>query len=215
MPLEYIVQQPKITTKNPPLLILLHGYGSNKQDLFSLASELPNELLIISVQAPLSLGFGSYAWYTINFEESANNRSNLVEANASLLKIESFIDTIIKKYHADTNKLFLLGFSQGCILSMAYAFRNPTKIKNIIALSGYINTDLLPHDYRINNYVNLDFFISHGSVDQVLPVEWARKSPVLLDQLNIKNQYQEYPVGHSIAPQNFADFKNWIIKRLL
>jgi phospholipase/carboxylesterase len=214
MPLEYIVRQPKIANENPPLLILLHGYGSNEQDLFSFASELPDELLIISAQAPLSLGFGSYAWYTINFEGSANNRSNLVEANESLLKIESFIDTIIKKHNADTNKLFLLGFSQGCILSMAYAFRNPTKINNIIALSGYINTDLLPHDYRINNYNTLDFFISHGSVDQVLPVEWARKSPILLNELNIKNQYQEYPVGHGVAPQNFADFKNWIIKRL-
>lgn len=214
MSLEYIVREPKIKNENPPLLILLHGYGSNEQDLFSFASELPDELLIISAQAPLSLGFGSYAWYTINFEGSENNRSNLVEANESLLKIENFIDDIIKKYDADTNKLFLLGFSQGCILSMAYAFRNPNKIKNIIALSGYLNTDLLPTDYRINNYNKLDFFISHGSVDQVLPVIWARKSPVLLDELNIKNQYQEYPVGHGVAPQNFTDFKNWIIKRL-
>ncbi|MCF6351332.1 MAG: alpha/beta fold hydrolase [Flavobacteriaceae bacterium] len=214
MPLEYIVKQPKTTAKNPPLLILLHGYGSNEQDLFSFASELPDDLLIISAQAPLSLGSGSYAWYTINFEGAASNRSNLVEAEESLLEIETFIDVIIKKYNANTNKLFLLGFSQGCILSMAYAFRNPNKIKNIIALSGYINTDLLPHDYRINNYKNLDFFISHGSVDQVLPVEWARKSPILLDELNIKNQYQEYPVGHGVAPQNFTDFKNWIIKRL-
>ena len=210
MPLEYIVRQPLVTSQTPPLLILLHGYGSNEQDLFSFASELPEELLIISVQAPLSLGFGSYAWYTINFDGSQNNRSNLVEAKESLLKIEGFIDKVIKKYNADTNKLFLLGFSQGCILSMAYAFRNPNKIKNIIALSGYINTDLLPVDYRINNYNKLDFFISHGSVDQVLPVEWARKSPVLLNELNIKNQYQEYPVGHGVAPQNFMDFKNWI-----
>ena len=214
MPLEYIVRKPLIANENPPLLILLHGYGSNEQDLFSFASELPDELLIISAQAPIPMGFGSYAWYSINFEGSQNNRSNLTEAKESLLKIEEFIDEIINKYNANTDKLFLLGFSQGCILSYAYAFRNPTKIKNIIALSGYINTDLLPHDYRINNYNNLDFYISHGSVDQVLPVEWARKSPLFLNDLNIKNQYKEYAVGHGVAPQNFIDFKNWIIDKL-
>lgn len=214
MSLEYIVRQPKIVSKNPPLLILLHGYGSNEQDLFSFASELPDELLIISTQAPLSMGFGSYAWYTINFEGNANNRSNLDEARESLLKIESFVDEIISKYKPNTDKLFLLGFSQGCILSYAYAFRNPNKIKNIIALSGYLNIDLLPNDYRIDNHTNLDFFISHGSVDQVLPVDWARKASPFLKDINIKHKYTEYPVGHGVAPQNFADFKNWIMERL-
>ncbi len=214
MSLEYIVREPKIKSQNPPLLILLHGYGSNEQDLFSFASELPDELLIISAQAPLPMGFGSYAWYTINFEGNANNRSNLDEARESLLKIEDFVDEIIMKYKPNTDKIFLLGFSQGCILSYAYAFRNPKKIKNIIALSGYINTDLLPNDYRIDNHTNLDFFISHGSVDQVLPVDWARKASPFLEDLNIKNKYSEYPVGHGVAPQNFADFKNWIIDRM-
>ena len=214
MPLEYLIQQPKTTSENPPLLVLLHGYGSNEQDLFSFAPELPDELLIISAQAPLPMGFGSYTWYTINFEGSQSNRSNLTEAKEALLKIETFIDKIIDKYNVDTTKMFLLGFSQGSILSMAYAFRNPNKIQNIIGLSGYINTDLLPLDYNLKEYNNLDFFVSHGSVDQVLPVEWARKTPEILNSLNIKNQYHEYNVGHGVAPQNFADFKKWITKKL-
>ncbi len=214
MPLEYLIQQPKTTSENPPLLVLLHGYGSNEQDLFSFAPELPDELLIISAQAPLPMGFGSYTWYTINFEGSQSNRSNLTEAKEALLKIETFIDKIIDKYNVATTKMFLLGFSQGSILSMAYAFRNPNKIQNIIGLSGYINTDLLPLDYNLKEYNNLDFFVSHGSVDQVLPVEWARKTPEILNSLNIKNQYHEYNVGHGVAPQNFADFKKWITKKL-
>ena len=55
--LEYLVRQPKISIQKPPLLILLHGFGSNEQDLFSFADELPDELLIISARAPLSIGF--------------------------------------------------------------------------------------------------------------------------------------------------------------
>ena len=66
--LEYLVRQPKTKAENPPLIILLHGYGSNEEDLFSFAEELPDSMLVISVRAPLSIGFGSYAWYTIHFE---------------------------------------------------------------------------------------------------------------------------------------------------
>ena len=68
MILEYVARAPKCEINNPPLLILLHGYGSNKQDLFSFAEELPDELLIISAQAPFEMGYGGYAWYAINFD---------------------------------------------------------------------------------------------------------------------------------------------------
>jgi phospholipase/carboxylesterase len=212
--LEYLIKEPKVKTEHPPLLLLLHGYGSNDADLFSFANELPDELLIISARAPLSMGFGSYAWYTINFDNTNGKMSDLHEARESMTKIEQFIDELIATYHVNIDKSFLLGFSQGCILSYAMAFKHPDKIKNIIALSGYINPELLPKQLDIKAYKELDFYISHGSVDQVLPVEWARKSAPFLENLGIKHQYKEYPVGHGVAPQNFIDFKKWIIERL-
>ena len=210
--LEYLIR--KSTIKNPPLLVMIHGYGSNKEDLFSFAKELPKELLIISIQAPLSLGFGSYAWYSINFDASANKFSDLNEARESLNKIELFLETIKVKYAVNSDNIFVLGFSQGAILSYALALRNPSKINNIIALSGYLNTDLIPKDLTPDTCKNLDFFISHGTVDQVLPIDWVRNSLPILDQLEIKYAYNEYPVGHGINPQNFNDFKIWIENKL-
>ena len=59
--LYHIVRHPKQKIENPPLLILLHGYGSNEEDLFSFAEELPKELLIISIRAPYEIGYNSYA----------------------------------------------------------------------------------------------------------------------------------------------------------
>jgi phospholipase/carboxylesterase len=213
--LEYLIQSPKKEIENPPLLILLHGYGSNEADLFSFAPELPEELLIISARAPLSLGFGGFAWYSINFDATSNSKfSNLEEARQSIDKIEEFIDEIVKKYKVNSNKIFLLGFSQGAILSYALAMRNPQKIKNILALSGYINTELTPQDLTPEKVKELDFFISHGTVDQVLPIEWVRKSLPILDSLKISYNFNEYPIGHGINPQNFSDFKNWIIDKL-
>ena len=211
--LEYLIRQPKTTIKNPPLLFMLHGYGSNEQDLFSFADELPDELLIISARAPLSLGFGSYAWYTIHFDSPQGKFSDIPEAKTAVKKISTFIDEIKEMYEIDQNNIFVLGFSQGTILSYAIALNYPEKVKNIIALSGYINNELLPENLD-KDYSNLDFFISHGTVDQVLPIEWAKKAPLFLNHLKIKNCYQEYPVGHGVAPQNFYDLNNWIKKRL-
>ena len=68
MSLHYIVRHPKSNLENPPLLILLHGYGNNEEDLFSFAEELPDNLLIISAQAPYPMDYGGYAWYAINFD---------------------------------------------------------------------------------------------------------------------------------------------------
>lgn len=211
MSLHYIVREPKQVISNPPLLILLHGYGSNEQDLFSFAEELPDNILIISVQAPYNMGLDAYAWYAINFDATNGKFSDLVQAKESVEKIALFIDEIKEKYNTNPDKTFLLGFSQGAILSYALSFNYPNKVQHVIALSGYINEELLPK--KMEN-INTDYYISHGTVDQVLPIDWAKKAPVFLDTNNLKNEYSEYPVGHGVAPQNFYSFKSWIEKRL-
>jgi len=210
--LQYIVREPKIASQKPPLLILLHGYGSNKEDLFSFADELPDDLLIVSAQAPLSIGNGGYAWYSINFDDINGKFSDLKEAKQSIDEIANFIEEIKTKYNTNPDKTFLLGFSQGAILSYSLSFFHPNKIQHILALSGYINTELLPEN--ISSEIKTDYYCSHGSVDQVLPVEWARNSKPFLDNLGFQNEYSEYNVGHGVAPQNFYSFKKWIEARL-
>ena len=64
-----------------------------------------------------------------------------------------------------------------------------------------------------NDLSKLKIFASHGSVDQVVPVDWARNSIPKLKELGIDIVYKEYPVGHGVAPQNFFDFKNWLQNR--
>lgn len=210
--LEYLIREPKIKQDKNPLLLLLHGYGSNEADLFSFASELPDEYYIISARAPYDLQYGSYAWYAINFDADQNKFSDHEQAKISRDLIAQFIDELIETYPIDTSDITLLGFSQGSILSYAVALSHPEKIKRVIALSGYVSEPILEENYRNNDFSNLGIFASHGTVDQVIPVEWARKTKPFLDNLGIQSTYKEYPVGHGVAPQNFYDFKNWLIE---
>lgn len=208
--LHHLVREPKIKLEKNPLLLLLHGYGSNEEDLFSFSTELPGEYYVVSVRAPYDLQFGSYAWYAINFDADENKFSDHEQAKKSRDLIANFISELTDKYAIDAQDVTLIGFSQGTILSYAVALSYPEKIKRVVALSGYLNLEIVKDNYENNNFSNLKMFISHGTVDQVIPVDWARKASPILTDLGIENVYKEYPIGHGVAQQNFYDFKNWL-----
>ncbi|WP_439151110.1 alpha/beta hydrolase [Winogradskyella sp.] len=208
----HYIKRPSALQKDAPLLIMCHGYGSDENDLFSFVSELPEELFIISLRAPYPMQPFGNAWYAINFDADKGKWSDNVQAKQSLDLISQFIDYACETYPVDSNNVTLLGFSQGTILSYAVALNYPKKVKNIVALSGYINVDLLPDNFQESDVSHLNFFCSHGSVDQVIPVDWARKTPEVLNRLGVNHVYFEYPVGHGVAPQNFYDFKDWLKK---
>lgn len=208
--LHHLVREPKIKLDKNPLLLLLHGYGSNEEDLFSFASELPEEYYVISARAPYDMMYGSYAWYAINFDADENKFSDIEQAKTSRDLISNFIDELLANYAIDSNNVNLIGFSQGCILSYAVALSNPQKIKRVVAMSGYFNAEIATQNFKENDFSNLKIFASHGSVDQVVPVEWARKAEPTLKELGIDIVYKEYPIGHGVSPQNFYDFKNWL-----
>ncbi|SDH50515.1 alpha/beta hydrolase [Winogradskyella thalassocola] len=208
----HYITRPSSLKENAPLLIMCHGYGSDENDLFSFASELPEELMIISLRAPYAMQPYGNAWYAINFDADKGKWSDNEQAKQSVNLIAEFIDYACGTYNVDSKNVTLLGFSQGTILSYAVALTYPEKVKNIVALSGYINEDILPDTIDESAVSHLNFFCSHGSVDQVIPVDWAQKAPVFLKALGINYVYSEYPVGHGVAPQNFHDLKAWLDK---
>ncbi len=204
------VTRPSTLKENAPVLIMLHGYGSDENDLFSFASELPEELFIISVRAPYKMQPNGNAWYEINFDADQKKWSDDEQAKESRDKISNFIDEVVEAYPINKNNITLLGFSQGTILSYAVALSYPEKIRNVVALSGYINLDTIKDNFKSNNLSKLNFYCSHGSVDQVIPVDWARRTPEILKKLNVDYIYEEFPVGHGVAPQNFFSLKAWL-----
>jgi phospholipase/carboxylesterase len=208
--LEYQLREPKIIVDKNPLLLLLHGYGSNDSDLFSFASELPDEYYVISARAPYDLQYGSYAWYAINFDADQNKFSDHDQAILSRDLVVRFIEELKVKFPIDSSNITLIGFSQGSILSYSIALSYPNIVQRVGALSGYLNLDINSENYQNNDFSNLKIFASHGTVDQVIPVEWARKTDPILKSLGINSTYKEYPIGHGVSPQNFFDLKDWL-----
>ncbi|WP_289062575.1 alpha/beta hydrolase [Zobellia russellii] len=208
--LEHLIRPSTVKEGKAPVLFMFHGYGSNEEDLFSFAPELPEELCVISVRAPYPMEPYGNAWYAINFDAEQGKWSDDEQAKQSRDKIIAFIDEACNTYGLDASNVTILGFSQGTILSYAVALSYPEKIKNVIALSGYINEAILKEGYKEKEHSQLKIYASHGQVDQVIPPEWAQRAPEFLKNLGIDHVYEEFPVGHGVAPQNFYSFKKWL-----
>ena len=206
--LDYKLRKPLKKEATTPVLFLLHGYGSHEEDLFSFANYLPEEYLIISLRAPLSLGFGGFAWYSIHFDQDQNKWSDDEEAIAAQKIILHNIDYHLKQFSLENQKVSLLGFSQGAILSWAIGLNNPAKIDKVVALSGYVNEDLF--SFASDGLEELRCFSSHGIQDPTIPIEWARKGIDTVKQQLPTIDYKEYEAGHGIVPENFADLVAWL-----
>lgn len=206
----YLIQEPTNLGDNHPLILLLHGYGSNEEDLFSFASELDKNAFIISARAPYDVVPYGHAWYSISFDQNGVKSSDHVQAAASRDLIVKFIDQLLAKYPIDPLNVNLVGFSQGAILSYAITLSYPHKINKTVALSGYLEKDLILKGIEQRDLSQVKIFASHGTVDQVIPIQWAKQTPIVLEELKVSCQYKEYPVGHGVHPLNFHDFKAFL-----
>lgn len=212
MELQYLVREPGHISPQTTLLVLLHGYGSNEQDLFSFAPTLPEDWLIASFRAPLTTQYGGFAWYDIDLM-NIENRVNTSQATESLNAILTAILSIKGKYGLTESRTHLAGFSQGGILSYALALKNPLMFTKVACLSCYAEEKLLADISKDKKQLeHLRFFISHGTDDAVIPLEWARKGADLLYDLGCYFTFREYMAGHGVNQKNYMDLMEFFKK---
>ena len=60
-----------------------------------------------------------------------------------------------------------------------------------------------------------NYFISHGTVDQVVPYAWAKQAPAIMEEIGVDYVFKDYPIGHGVARDNFYDMKEWLEARVL
>lgn len=211
--LTYLVRQPKINIAKPPLLILLHGVGSNEKDLFSFASHLPVKFLVISARAPIVLGQSSFAWYQVDFStgKPVYNQAQEKESRETILK---FIDELKEHHSFDEKEIYLVGFSQGAIMSYSVALTHPEKVKGIGILSGRLLEEIKPF-IKTEQVSRVNVFISHGIQDPMLPVAYAEEASSYLKSLGVTANFKKYAEGHGINQEMLTDLVTWMNNEIL
>ena len=198
--LSFLYQAPE--QESSKAIFLIHGYGSSDKDLFQFAPHLPKDYHIYSLRGPYSLGFQQFAWYAIHFDENQKKFNDLNQARSSLTAIKDFIDA--EKEKLRLQHIDLMGFSQGCILSLALSLNHPGYFKSVVGLSGYLNLEMLKNAEAIENQTTA-FFLSHGLEDTVIPFTLAQETRDLLLKHDLNVEWHEYPSGHTVSYDNFKD----------
>ncbi|MEI7646458.1 MAG: alpha/beta fold hydrolase [Chloroflexales bacterium] len=195
----------------PPLLIMLHGYGSNERDLFDLSEYLDPRLHIISARGVLNLGFG-FAWYHLG-----GVPGNLVPDPATRARARDILSKLVAdlpgRLGTDPQRTYVLGFSQGAIMSLALAAQIPGQLAGIMPISGYLDPDSLDGPLPAA-VADLPILQIHGTEDEVIGVAAARRTRDFLTPVAKRYSYQEYPIGHTISMEGLLLIQGWLAERL-
>jgi phospholipase/carboxylesterase len=213
--LVHLVREPlaSSSTAQPPLLLLLHGIGSNEADLFGLAPFLDERFLIVSARAPLTMGPGAYGWFNIEFTAQGMS-ADLQQARQSLDVLEVFLDEIIKRYRVNERCVYVGGFSQGAMMTLALVLNCPEKVAGVVAMSGRFPSQVLKDELNEEALSGKPFIVTHGIYDPVLPVGEGRTTRRNLEALSVELTYREYPMGHEVSHDSLRDITAWLTRSL-
>ncbi|MGE7841054.1 alpha/beta hydrolase [Lysinibacillus sp. NPDC093712] len=195
-------------TKKYPAIFLLHGMGSNEDDLPQLVQEFQDQCHIISIRGPITQKPG-YAFFTIQ-EVGKPDRAIFDKV---LIALQRFMLEAIEEFQIDPHKVYVLGFSQGAVLAQSLAFVMGNLITGIVALSGY-TPKFVTEEYAIRTVNHLHAFISHGDYDYVIPSQWGVESKELFEQFGASVTFKQYPDGHGVTPENRQDLVMFLTQQL-
>ncbi len=197
----------------PPLLLLLHGFGANEDDLFSLAPYLDERFLVISVRAPVTLGPMSYAWFNLGFtpEGIVVDPAEVEEARRV---IPVFVEEAVRHYQADPARVYLMGFSQGAMMSLGVALTMPGIAAGVVAMSGRLMPQTVDRIPDRDALLDLPIFLAHGTRDMVLPIGHGRDARTRLAALPVDLAYHEYDMAHEVSVEELNDIAAWLTRQL-
>ncbi|MBH5319504.1 dienelactone hydrolase family protein [Paenibacillus sp. GSMTC-2017] len=187
-------------------IFTLHGKGSNEKNMFSLVAPVSDEFIIVGIRGDLTLGAG-YQYYEL---KSLGNPIREMFDQA-VKQLEAFIHYATEKYPIDETKRYLLGFSQGAILSMTLALTMGDQLKGIVALNGYVPA-FVKTEYALKSVQEVSVFISHGQFDSVFPIEIGQETAAYFENLTDRLTFKSYPTDHGVSEQNQQDFVSFLTK---
>ncbi|VAW19822.1 Phospholipase/carboxylesterase family protein [hydrothermal vent metagenome] len=186
------------------LMVLLHGYGSDGNDLIGLArywqSALP-EMLFVAPNAPekCPMNPNGYQWFDLDLNREISRLNGSKKARPVL---EKFLDQLWEQTGFDASNTFLVGFSQGAMMALDVGLRLKQQPLGIISFSGgLIGEDEWESDIKIKPPVCL----VHGEADDVVPVSLSINSKTRLEKIDIKTAMQIEPgLGHTISVEGLG-----------
>lgn len=195
--------------KNAKIIVMLHGVGSNKEDLFWLESHFWENYHIFSLNGLFDLWNNRHAWYHLNYS-NIWPKYNPQEVIESYEYIRDFLEYIVKTYQVKNENIFLLWFSQWAIMSHYFLGKSPEYIRWIIALSGRYTDEIKKLKISPEKYKDKKVFIAHWILDTIIPVEDAYSLKKYIETMAISPAFFIYQMPHTIIQEEIKEILNFL-----
>ncbi len=200
----------RASTAKAPLLLLLHGVGSNERSMWPLAQAIDASFEVLCVRSPVLLGPGAYGWFHVQFT-AQGPVINAEEARDGWEQIARFIDEAVAAYDADARQVYVGGFSQGGIMSLATLLTSPARVAGAMCLSGRLLPEVLPYRAPDDALRGKRVLLVHGVHDSKLGISYAHWARQQLSATPVTLSYHELAIGHEVTPEVVALVQRWVI----
>jgi phospholipase/carboxylesterase len=198
-------------------VIWMHGLGADGHDFEPIVPELdlPDGLAVRFVfpHAPLrpvsiNRGMVMRAWYDVREDGGARR-----EDESGVRDAQRRVEALVARERArgtEARRLVLAGFSQGGAMALQTGLRQPQRLAGIMALSCFLPlVDSVAGEATAANR-DVPIFMAHGTHDGVIPLARAHRSRDALLDLGYRVEWREYPMPHSVCPEEIADVSAWL-----
>ena len=186
------------------LIVLLHGWGANAQDLVPLASmlDLPAfQFLFPDAPFPhLQAPPGCRMWYDLIAQDAQ-------QLATSRQKLKDWLASLEHKTGIPANRTILGGFSQGGAMTLDVGL--PLSVAGLVSLSGYLHPHIL-----VEGKTAPPVLMAHGKHDSVVPLQTAQQAKERLTEMGVAVEYQEFEMGHEIRPEVLDWLKAFVTKQI-
>ena len=210
LPLSFLYRPAAVDAPRPWLLVLMHGVGSNEQDLFGLAPYVPAPFHVLSLRAPYALGAGANAWFEFAVLPDGGRSINEPQEAASRALLAQTVDAAARQLGVPAARVVAGGFSQGGIMALALLLTRPDLLHGALVWHGRLLPQALGHAAPAEALAGRHLWVSHGVQDSVIPIASAHAIRDHARALPLALTYREYPGVHEIRPEELRDSMAWL-----
>lgn len=210
LPVTFLHRPANPGARHPWLLVLMHGVGSNEQDLFGLAPQIPEHFHVLSLRAPFRMGPGSFAWFDFSVEPGGKRSINETQEAHSRALLEQVIDTAAHHLGVEPRHVVVAGFSQGGIMALSLLLTRPALMRAAMVWHGRLLPEVVPHMAAADAFHDKHLWVSHGAHDDVIPLASAQAIRRHVQALPLHLEYQEFAGGHEIRASELSHAVAWL-----
>ena len=210
LPLTFLQRPAAATTPRPWLLVLMHGVGSNEQDLMGLAPQIPERFHVLSLRAPFRMGPGAHAWFDFSIEPNGERTINEAQEAQSRALVAQAIASAAEQLGIPPERVVVGGFSQGGIMALSLLLTQPALMQAAMVWHGRLLTQMLPQAAPPDALRGKQMWLSHGTHDNVIPLAHAQAIAHHMAPLPVTLAYHEFPGAHEIRPSELAATVTWL-----